>query len=44
MGLDKGGHMSYVPVECPALERLQRLGGPPQLIAESDPDPLRPVV
>jgi len=44
MGAHEGGDVSDITVERPSLERFKRLGRPPQFIAESDADPLGPVI
>ena len=36
--------MGNVSVQCAPLERLERLSGPSQLIAEGHPDPLGPII
>jgi hypothetical protein len=42
--LDKRRNMGNVSVQRAPIERLKRLGGPPQLITQSHPDPLGPVI
>ncbi len=44
VGGHERGDMGDVAVERPPLEGFQRLGRPPQLVAERHADPLRPVV
>jgi hypothetical protein len=44
MLMDKGRNMGHIAVDRPALEGLERLSGPAQLIAERHPDPLGPVI
>ena len=41
---DKGRNVGHITVNRPALEGLERLGGPTQLIAERHTDPLGPVI
>jgi len=36
--------MGNVSVQRAPIERLKRLGGPPQFITQSHPDPLGPVI
>jgi hypothetical protein len=41
---DEERNMGNVSVLRAPIERLKRLGGPPQLITQSHPDPLGPVI
>jgi hypothetical protein len=41
---DEGRNMGDVSVQRAPIERLKRLGGPPQLITQGHPDPLGPVI
>jgi hypothetical protein len=41
---DEGRNMGNVSVQRAPIERLKRLGGPPQLITQGHPDPLGSVI